>query len=219
MTRMIELGRQLERAPLRRLEALHRWMEAIEIRPEMQEMLAEALEELRDLTLQLLTDEQAALEGKNAPVRWRDGAKAVRSASGRMHIALTESPEFATTSPPEAGTGTSRTAHQATLPHLLEVELATGNSPPRASRAPTRPPEPVEILTLGSDEVIAALSGSFLLPPPEPTDERRREKPVRNDFSPRSGERSPRSEFASRSGDKLLRNDFAPRSGRVRLGR
>lgn len=206
MTRMIELGRQLERAPLRRLEALHRWMEAIEIRPEMQEMLGEALEELRDLTLQLLTDEQTLLAGKNTPVRWRDGAKAVRSASGRMHIALTEAPELATTSPPEAGFGAAHPEELSLLPRLLDAELATRQHTPRASRAPAHPPEPVEIQTLGSDEIIAALSGSFLISPPEPLDERRREKPLRNDFAPRSGE-------------KLPRNDFTSRSGKVRLSR
>lgn len=46
-----DLGHQLEQRVLRRLEALQRWMEALESRPEMLSLLDESLEALREVLL------------------------------------------------------------------------------------------------------------------------------------------------------------------------
>lgn len=45
---------QLEQQALRKLEALQRWMEATDIRPDMQRLLADAVEDLRDVAMRLV---------------------------------------------------------------------------------------------------------------------------------------------------------------------
>ena len=44
-------GHQLEQRVLRRLEALHRWMEVLEVRPEMVSLLEESVEALREVLM------------------------------------------------------------------------------------------------------------------------------------------------------------------------
>lgn len=61
-------GRQLEQQVLRRLEALQRWMEVLESRPEMQTLVDESVDALREVLTGMLTQEPPTLGQKNGGV-------------------------------------------------------------------------------------------------------------------------------------------------------
>lgn len=58
-TRPSPLSSLLEVQALRKLEALQRWMEATDARPDMQRLLTDAIEDLRDAALRAVVDGQA----------------------------------------------------------------------------------------------------------------------------------------------------------------
>ena len=81
-------GQQIEQRPLRRLEALLKWMTAVNANAEMRRLLEETIEDLRDVTLELLTADGASAPG----VMLEQGGEVV--GSGRSSLSGDVRPGF-----------------------------------------------------------------------------------------------------------------------------
>lgn len=172
MARLSSYGRQIEQHPLQRLETLLRWMESVEMRPEMVALLEASIEDLHDITVRLLAEDLPVdSSGLQGPAEWRSMPPVVPT-SEKAWATPTESVSAASLMgrEPLRRSPTLRVSGQ--LPALLFETGAKQTAAPKVERerlesrrmsreSPELPGG--DPIVVAQTEMIDAFSGSFLI--------------------------------------------------------